>query len=432
MSIFDIADLSTGFFDALYTIILFEAFLERKENVKPWIYYAGAVALGCMINVSNHLFSTNLLNMMVMIILELLFSILYIGSASRRTIAAIFSFMVSSVSEIVVLMCMSILLDGHVASIIADGTYRIIGIAVSKSVGTALSVFVYYKIKRKMNLIDSVYWILFLLVLLSIIITVHTFYLVLAVGVDKVLRIRIYICTAGLIMTCITILFLYDRNTKQRSELSDERLISNSLKDRMKHYSEIAEAYDRTQSLRHDLKNHLLTVRAKAERGDLEDCIAYIDNIIGNSPSSARFDTGNTALDAMLGAKKEEAEKKGIRFKTKLTIPPQLPLADEDTCVIFGNALDNAIEACEKLDSDRYIFVLIKYDGKDLICRIENSCPKNTSVTNKTTKPNKHEHGIGRRNIERALEKYSAFTDTEVHDGAYILSILFENIGAKS
>lgn len=58
-------------------------------------------------------------------------------------------------------------------------------------------------------------------------------------------------------------------------------------------------------------------------------------------------DTGNPALDAIISAKQAVVAQKGIAFHYQLQIPKQLPIAPEDICVIFGNALDNAIEACE-------------------------------------------------------------------------------------
>lgn len=428
MSLFDIADLSTGFFEAFYTIALYEAFLEHRERLKPWIYYVVAFVLGIAINFSNHLFSTDLLNMVIVITLGFLYSMLYLGSIDIKAIAAIFSFMISSVSEIVILMCMSMAMDGHVTAILSDGILRIIGIILSKGIGSGLAIFFHHKIKREKRYVGSKYWILFLLVLLSIIITTHTFYLVLMEGVERSLRIKIYACTAGVIGTGITMLFLYDKNMRQRAELTEQRIISRSLNERIKYYSEMARSYDKLRSFRHDMKNTLLSVRAQAARGEVDGCIKILDGIIGDSLSSFVYHTGNTGLDAILGAKKDEAEQKGIQFETKLSIPPNLPLADEDICVIFGNALDNAIEACEKLNEHSYIYVLIKHDGKDLLCRIENSCPSDASLTKKTSKPNKHEHGIGIRNIERTLEKYSAVSDAQIHDGAYILSILFENL----
>lgn len=428
MSLFDIADLSTGFFEAFYTIILFETFLKHRKKLKLWIYYMGAVVLGIAINFTNHLFSTSIANLAGMVLCNICFSLLYKSSIKLKIMSSLFSFMVAIGAEIAIFMCMSACLGDAVLKISEDGIPRLIGIIASKILGCALIFYICKTARKNKDPLDSGYWMLFLIMLISVIITLYTFYAVIKVGVSQNIRIKIYFCTVGVIFTSIIILFLYNKNIKQRSELADERLISRSLNERIKYYSEMAKSYDKLRSFRHDMKNTLLSVRAKAARGEVDGCIKILDGIIGDSLSSFVYHTGNTGLDAILGAKKDEAEQKGIQFETKLSIPPNLPLADEDICVIFGNALDNAIEACEKLNEHSYIYVLIKHDGKDLLCRIENSCPSDASLTKKTSKPNKHEHGIGIRNIERTLEKYSAVSDAQIHDGAYILSILFENL----
>lgn len=82
-------------------------------------------------------------------------------------------------------------------------------------------------------------------------------------------------------------------------------------------------------------------------------------------------DTGNTALDAVIGTKKAIAEGKNIVFNTKIQIPESLRADAVDLCVIFGNALDNAIEAAEKMpEGERKISLTIICQDERLFCRI--------------------------------------------------------------
>lgn len=429
MSVFDIADLFTGFFEAFCTFLLFESFLEHRRAIKPWIYYVVAVALGVMINFSNHLYTTNtIINMGIMIISNICFSMIYRSTVKLKLILSLFSYMVSLGCEIIVYMFMSAFTSSDTSEITGDGFLNLIGIAASKIGECALILMIVKAKKNNKNQLDSGYWILFLLTLISVIITLYMLYMVIESGVPKNIRINIYICTICTILTSIIILFLHAKNTKQHSQLADERLISRSLNEQVKHYSDVLKSYDTLRSFKHDINNMLIAVRAKAVCGEINGCIDLLDNMIGITNVSPVYNTGNTVLDAMLSAKKEEAIQKNINFKTNIKIPPNaLPLEDKDISIIFGNALDNAIEACERLDTKRYIFILIKHDGKKVSCRIENSCPDNTFITHKTSKSDKYNHGIGIRNMERTLDKYSAVYDTQISDGAYILSILFGN-----
>ena len=130
----------------------------------------------------------------------------------------------------------------------------------------------------------------------------------------------------------------------------------------------------------------------------------------------------------MLSAKRAEAENKNIKFISKINIPSLLPINEEDICIIFGNILDNAIEACERISGGRYISLLLAYDGKDLTLKVENSCSSETSADYGTIKSDKENHGIGRHSIEHTLDKYNAVYYTEVQDRVYIFSGVFADL----
>lgn len=59
--------------------------------------------------------------------------------------------------------------------------------------------------------------------------------------------------------------------------------------------------------------------------------------------------TGNRAMDALLCQKRKQAEEKGIDWECDVRIPKQCRVNEFDLCVLFGNLLDNALEACGRL-----------------------------------------------------------------------------------
>lgn len=433
MNIYDIADYSSCLFEAFCALVLFEAFLKRRDGINRAVYYAGAIVLSVLMSISNHILTTNLVNMSVVIGLELLFSVLYKGDLKKRVIASTLSMMIFITAETVVLISMTACIGYDVASVVGEGNLRIWGIIISKALGCIMSALTAYKAKKRKTDLDVDYWILFWFMFLSVIITVHTLSLVLMEGVERNISIQIYISAAGVIMTAIIILFMYEKNIRQRSELERERYQQRQLSDQIKYYSEMAVSYDRIKGLRHDLNNHLLAIKAKIENDEIDECISYIDGIIGKTVGGiSLYETGNTVLDSLLSAKRSEAENKNIRFMSKINIPSLLPINEEDICIIFGNVLDNAIEACERISGGRYISFLLAYDGKDLTLRVENSCSSETSVDYGTSKGDKENHGIGRHSIEQILDKYNAVYYTEVQDRVYIFSAVFADLKYNS
>ena len=83
MNVYNIADYSSCLFEAFCALILFEGFLTRRPGINRAVYYAGTILLSILMSISNHILTTNLVNMSVVIGLELLFSLLYKGDLKK-------------------------------------------------------------------------------------------------------------------------------------------------------------------------------------------------------------------------------------------------------------------------------------------------------------------------------------------------------------
>ena len=59
--------------------------------------------------------------------------------------------------------------------------------------------------------------------------------------------------------------------------------------------------------------------------------------------------SGNIVIDSILSNGLTNLENRGINLKCSIIIPPSLNIADVDLCILFGNLIDNAVEACERI-----------------------------------------------------------------------------------
>lgn len=219
------------------------------------------------------------------------------------------------------------------------------------------------------------------------------------------------------------------RDAERDEALANARLSEEMLNMQVGQYKAMVQSQNELKKVRHDLKNHLIAIDAKLDKGAYADCSDYVRTLLKEvSGYAASFNTGNTVLDAILSAKEADAKQRGIKFTARLNIPSDLPIEDNDICAIFGNALDNAIEACEKVKNNPYINVLLSYAKGTLTCKIENSCTGDTDNSAITTKVDVKNHGIGKMNIQRALDKYFTVSDVKVKNGTYTLSIVFMDI----
>ena len=181
---------------------------------------------------------------------------------------------------------------------------------------------------------------------------------------------------------------------------------------------------------RHDLKHQmlkLLTLLQKGEYGKLESDMkqmAELESLNG----LLVVNTQNSIIDSFVNNQYAVAKEKGIDFRVKIDVP-ELPFAGEDLCVILGNALDNAIEACERGQvSKPWISIKLIYDGANLLMTIENSFDgmirKNKKGMQISRKANSQQHGIGTYSIQRVVQKYHGYYHVEVMEKEYHLEII--------
>lgn len=182
---------------------------------------------------------------------------------------------------------------------------------------------------------------------------------------------------------------------------------------------------------RHDLKHQMLNLLAllqKGEYGKLEsdmEQLAELESLNG----LLVVNTQNSIIDSFVNNQYAVAKEKGIDFRVKIDVPAELPFAGEDLCVILGNALDNAIEACERGQvSKPWISIKLIYDGANLLMTLENSFDgtirKNKKGMQISRKANSQQHGIGTYSIQRVVQKYHGYYHVEVTEKEYHLEII--------
>lgn len=184
----------------------------------------------------------------------------------------------------------------------------------------------------------------------------------------------------------------------------------------------IEERYMRSRELWHDMRNHINLLNLYIERGDYEGMREYTSGFADSIERTILpYRTGNMAVDMILGDKLYGARKHNIVTEVSLAPLDGLNVSNNDICVFLGNLLDNAVEACLKVDEDkRYIRIKIKRNGNVCYFCIENSCI--SYDTEKTSKPNAEWHGIGLRSAERIAHKYGGTLVRQGGNGKFIIA----------
>ena len=195
-----------------------------------------------------------------------------------------------------------------------------------------------------------------------------------------------------------------------------------------KYYKGKMEDNLRLQELLHDFKNHLLILKSEIQNNQKID---YIDTIEKSfSFYENRYDTENIYLNIILNEKVLLAQEKNILFDIQMTYTSFQNFTPEDICSLFGNAIDNAIEACEKIpiENRRFIKIRICRKGNFILIVFSNSSPNLTLDIN-TKKRDTLLHGHGLNNIRKCIFKYNGTMQITNSNNVFNLFILIPNQG---
>ena len=122
-----------------------------------------------------------------------------------------------------------------------------------------------------------------------------------------------------------------------------------------------------------------------------------------------------------------KAEEQGVSVKANIRIPSQINIEDDDIVIILGNLLDNAIEATELLEGDKYIEVNFEYHKDCVFIIVKNNYDNVINIVNGSIKTRKKDdvlHGIGLKSVESALEKYDGVIKYEHNQDEFVANVI--------
>ena len=202
----------------------------------------------------------------------------------------------------------------------------------------------------------------------------------------------------------IIISFIFSSISRQYYE-SISRIMEKQMAGQVEHYQKINKLTDDLREFRHDYKNHMICLQATLEKRQLDEALDYVRSITKQEIIDAnKFSSGNQIADSILSEKSESAAYVGSQLKFSGFISDEIPAVD--LCTMLSNALDNSIEACEKLSSSDSAIIAVKCAVVQnvQVIKISNPTLDNKNFT-ETSKLDKDNHGFGLYNIRRTVEK---------------------------
>jgi len=223
------------------------------------------------------------------------------------------------------------------------------------------------------------------------------------------------ICNAIVVFVDIISIFLLNSLEQQQEAVRDNIILRQNMKTELDNIEAWRKAYDGQRKQTHDFQNQLLVIYGLVkEQAPKEEILAYIKRLQNvELPGTMMVKTHRTVVDIILNQKYAIAESREIRLLSQLDDLSAFPLSDDALIIVLSNLIDNAIEACSKIENadERFISLKMKVEQMAAFLYIENPTKEPVHIVNNrivTTKKDPLEHGYGLQNIASVLEQNNA------------------------
>lgn len=228
--------------------------------------------------------------------------------------------------------------------------------------------------------------------------------------------------------------FMLLKDITEEKKASDLKVQYQMLKETMdmqiRHYQYMKESEDEMRYFRHDLKNHLLVMESLYEQGNIQEFEQYIKNMRGFLLKEKHIiHTDHSIIDALLNEKFAYAQQLGIDIVHHIRLAEGFELSAMDTCILLGNGLDNALEACKHIDQTKQQAMIdfkMVYAHGALVIRVANTIKQSENqqeITFETTKEDRTLHGLGISNMRRVVEEHQGMFQLQQQQDQVVLQM---------
>ncbi len=397
---------------------LMKAFFDDRM-VKKTIEVVAFIAYYMVTSYVYLILNIPIVNFVVNFLTTFLLTLLYRSSIKKKAFVCVMIYVFGFCTEM-----LAVTLTGYINFPINDiNSYNSIYGAVSANVLlfiVSMTVSGFKNIKND-NALPKSSWIALLIVpVLSL------FILAMLFGFEGLSAYDVAFSVAAILTTNFTVFFLFDRVAKLYREHQESALIKQQNEYYVNQLLLVEELHEASGKLRHDIKNHLITINSYLDKNDIGEAKKHISSIIGAYQNKIEIvHTGFPAIDGLINSKLQSAYDAGIKINIKTSLPSDFCFSSFDLTVILGNLLDNALQAVSLVEENKFIDIRMDCSKGMLIVKMSN--PFKTIVQKEngkiiTSKADKENHGFGLRNIDEILEKYNGTSKTDTRNGIFTIT----------
>ncbi len=239
----------------------------------------------------------------------------------------------------------------------------------------------------------------------------------------------------AMILICMMMLEFLNTARKQALLEANMGYINRTLDTQRDQYRELTEGIAKTRAARHDMRHQVAVLGRYCADGEYEKLAEYIAQLTNSLARETEvLYCHNYAVNAIVNHYFADCIDKEITLDAKLDIPAESgQIKDIDLCIIMGNLLENAVEACQFIkDEERFIRVRAKIKGNFLVIVVKNSFDgiyQKSKVTDGGYLSRKRsEEGVGLTSVKAICDNYNGLMKIQISEKTWEVSVLMEKI----
>lgn len=245
-----------------------------------------------------------------------------------------------------------------------------------------------------------------------------------------IMQVAVIIAWSFILICMISVLLItfFMHSYYQKKQESDVLALKNELME--KNYTQLHADQTILSRQIHDFSNHL-KVLSRLTDGNPK-ATEYINSLLAVPYHQTKLcHSGNEVIDAIINCKQSEALSAGIDYSYMINLTAPLQISSTDICAILSNQIDNAIEACMKMDASahRSIRITIGQQNSFTFFKVVNTAPENPFnqrgklVSDKGSKF----HGLGLKNISETVKRYEGSLENTYENQCFTSIAMIQN-----
>ena len=426
-------DLTGKVVSCMISVLMIFQYFDAKylRMYRTKVLYWGVKAICCFANLAVYCLDNPLLNLCYWIVMILLAGKFLYYDESERKIKY-------SMINIAFLLAYSIC--EAIGGVFVQVGVRIFQVSQDAAIisfvytigGSSTAVLLYYLILRRLFIsekpgrISVSQYTIYTVITVYVLINIGEILFFVKFGLSSKDYIFLMVDTAFMLLINLYLFYMLDASAENRELKYKIALYERQAQSNYDYYARQVESNKTALSVTHDLRKHIQVMKELKQHGassELQDYVEEFEDMI--SPLLTRQYCDNLILNTIISDKVDYCRKNGIHFQVDIQNVYIDFMKQIDITTLFGNILDNALEACEKTNEKELSLKVYPFN-KLVYIQLSNSFHEKIkwSAKGRPLSAKGEHHGIGLGNVENVLKDYNGSIQFTVEEQTFSVEIM--------